>query len=128
MKLLLTFAFCALCTAMAAGWQARLAFDFDRTMRVDCLYSCGPRCGRFIGDGVSAEGEWAGSRNQLVDGTDLGKYQFAVIDRASKRVVYSRGFASMYGEWETTPEFRTTDRTFHESIRFPWPSGPVRVA
>jgi hypothetical protein len=42
-------------------------------------------------------------------------------------VLYSRGFASIYGEWETVPEFRTTQRTFHESLRFPWPAGPVRV-
>ena len=47
---------------------------------------------------------------------------------SSNRVLYSRGFASIYGEWETTPEFRTTNRTFHESVRFPWPDAPVRVA
>ena len=46
----------------------------------------------------------------------------------SRRVLYSRGFASIYGEWETTPEFRTKRRTFHESVRFPWPGAPVRVS
>ena len=56
----------------------------------------------------SSEGAWPGSRTQLIDGTNLGKYRFEVIDRASNRVLYSRGFASIYGEWETTPEFRTT--------------------
>jgi hypothetical protein len=34
----------------------------------------------------------------------------------------------MYGEWETTAEFRATDRTFHETVRFPRPSAPVRIA
>ncbi len=77
---------------------------------------------------VRAEGEWPGSRTQLVDPTDLGKYFFDVIDPASNRVLYSRGFASIYGEWETTPEFRRRNRTFHESVRFPWPDAPVRVA
>ena len=46
----------------------------------------------------------------------------------SRRVLYSRGFASIYGEWETTPEFRAKRRTFHESVRFPWPGAPVRVS
>jgi hypothetical protein len=50
-----------------------------------------------------------------------------VIERATNRPVYSRGFASIYGEWETTGEAKTTTRTFHESIRFPAPDGPVQV-
>jgi hypothetical protein len=43
------------------------------------------------------------------------------------QVLYSRGFASVYGEWETTPEVKTQHRTFHESLRFPWPGEPVRI-
>jgi hypothetical protein len=78
-------------------------------------------------DGVSREGEWPGSRTQLLDPTDLGKYNFDVVDAASNRVLYSRGFASTYGEWETTPEYKRRNRTFHESLRFPWPAAPVRV-
>ena len=42
-------------------------------------------------------------------------------------MLYSRGFASIYGEWETTAEVKTTQRTFHESMRLPWPSAPVTV-
>ena len=103
-------------------------FDFARTMRVDYFHRGGPGGEALRLDGIRAEGAWPGSRTQLVDATDLGKYFFEVIDRASNRVLYSRGFATIYGEWETTPEFRTRDRSFHESVRFPWPSAPVRVA
>jgi hypothetical protein len=43
-------------------------------------------------------------------------------------VIYSRGFASVYGEWETTDEAqRGLHRSFHESLRFPWPTQPVQV-
>ena len=42
-------------------------------------------------------------------------------------MLYSRGFASIYGEWETTEEATTMNRTFHESVRFPEPPRPVRV-
>ena len=61
-----------------------------------------------------------------IDRTNLGKYLFEVRD-ASGRVVYSRGFASVYGEWETTDEAKSMNRTFHESLRFPAPEGPVKV-
>ncbi|MFQ5929324.1 MAG: M64 family metallopeptidase, partial [Acidobacteriota bacterium] len=51
-----------------------------------------------------------------------GKYLFEVIDLPSNRLLYSRGFASIYGEWETTGEARRgVWRTFHESQRFPEP-------
>ena len=40
-------------------------------------------------------------------------------------LLYSRGFASVFGEWETTDEAKTAQRTFHESVRFPWPKEPV---
>jgi len=76
---------------------------------------------------VVQEGPWPGSRTQLVDTTNLGKYVFEVVDAGSQRVLYSRGFASIYGEWETVAEFRTATRTFHESLRFPWPARPVRI-
>ena len=103
-------------------------FDFSRTLRVDYFHSGGPGGEALKRDAVITEGEWPGSRTQLVDTTHLGKYLLEVIDPASNTVIYSRGFASIYGEWETTPEFRTTPRMFHESVRFPQPRAPVRVA
>ena len=57
-------------------------------------------------DRFRLEGEWPGSRTRLVDDTNLGKYLFAVVDPDTNRVIWSRGFASIYGEWETTGEAR----------------------
>src|SRR5205823_5503359 len=68
---------------------------------------------------------WAGGRP--VDDTNLGKYFFEVIDRKTNRILYSRGFASIYGEWELTGEAKAVNRTFHESLRFPAPAAPVQV-
>jgi len=103
-------------------------FDFTRTMRVDYVHTGGPTSGETLAlDRVVNDGPWAGSRTQFVDTTNLGKYFFDVRDRTSDRVLYSRGFASIYGEWETTAEVKTSHRSFHESLRFPWPKQPVRV-
>ncbi len=99
----------------------------DRTMRVDYFHT-GDVGEEIVSlDRVVADGPWPGSRTRLVDETNLGKYLFEVIDPSTNRVIYSRGFASIYGEWETTGEARSVHRTFHESLRFPWPRNTVQV-
>ena len=64
---------------------------------------------------------------KTIDPTDYGKYFFEVRDAKTKRVLYSRGFASVYGEWETTDEANKIKRTFSESLRFPAPDAPVEI-
>ena len=70
---------------------------------------------------------WPGNPDRPVDDTNLGKYLFEVRHAETGELLYSRGFASIYGEWETTGEAKRRHRTFHESLRFPRPAGPVRV-
>ncbi len=99
-----------------------------RTLRVDYYHSGDATQEHFSLDRVVLEpGAWPGNPGRPIDDTNLGKYLFEVVDRRTNRVVYSRGFASVYGEWETTGEANEIWRTFHESLRFPAPSGPVQV-
>lgn len=111
----------------ATGANAFDAHFVDKTMRVDYFHSGGLGTEIFGLDRIVSDGPWAGSRTRLIDDLNLGKYLFEVIDRRTNRAIYSRGFASIYGEWETTPEARRLHRTFHESLRFPWPRRPVQV-
>lgn len=97
----------------------------DRTMRVDYFHTGGAGLEIVSLDRVVSDGPWAGSRTQLIDATGLGLYRFEIRDAESGRALYSRGFASIFGEWETTGEAREVHRTFHESLRFPWPRRPV---
>lgn len=98
-----------------------------RTLRLDYFHTGTATEERFALDRVVLEGAWPGPPDRRLDETNFGKYAFEVIDRATNRVLYSRGFASIYGEWETTGEARETSRGFHESVRFPVPAGPVQV-
>jgi hypothetical protein len=70
---------------------------------------------------------WPGDLRRTIDETDLGKYLFEVRDQKTGRSLFSRGFASIYGEWETTDEAKSTMRTFSESLRFPAPEAPVQI-
>lgn len=117
-----------LATASTAGAQALFpTFFTEKTMRID-YYHTGGGHELFALDQVVSDGPWAGSRIRLIDATNLGPYFFEVIDCRTNQAIYSRGFASLYGEWETTDEARQgVHRSFHESLRFPWPKGLVQV-
>ena len=99
-----------------------------RTMRVDYYHTGRAGEERFSLDRVVIEPlPWPGNPARPLDDTNLGQYFFEVIDPATNRAIYSRGFASIYGEWETTAEAQTTTRTFQESLRFPAPDRPVQI-
>ncbi len=99
-----------------------------QTMRVDYYHTGNSSHELFSLDRVVIEPlAWSGNPQRAIDDTNLGKYLFEVIDRNTNRVLYSRGFASIYGEWETTDEPRSVSRTFHESLRFPAPTSPVQI-
>lgn len=99
-----------------------------RTMRVDYYHTGNDHSELFsMGDVVLEPLPWPGNLAKTIDDTNLGKYFFEVRDRATNKILYSRGFASIFGEWETTDEAKEVTRTFSESLRFPAPEHPVQI-
>jgi hypothetical protein len=119
--------------AVTCGIAPVAAANFDeiftgRTMRLDVFHSGTAAEEHLAVDRLRVEGQWPGSRTRLLDDTNLGEYMLIVIALADQRVVYSRGLASIFGEWETTGEAsRGIWRTIHESYRFPEPRGRSQV-
>lgn len=101
--------------------------DAARTLRVDYFHTGGKGVEIFAVDRVVVEPlPWPGLPGGAIDAGNSGTYRFEV--RASTgELVYSRGFASIFAEWVTTPEAGESHRTFHESLRFPVPAAPVRL-
>src|SRR5579871_164577 len=116
--LLALFAGCALAPAQSTT---------PRTMRLDYFHTGDASGEQFSLDGVVVEGPWPGPMEGWIDDSNLGKYHFQVIDLGANRLLYSRGFASIFGEWQSTDEAKQQRRTFHESVRFPEPERPVQV-
>jgi hypothetical protein len=107
---------------------AALALAAPPTFRVDLVHGGTSTEERFALDRLVLEPlPWPGNPDRPIDDLNLGKYLFEVRDRETNRLLYSRGFDSIYGEWETTPEARDESRAFHESLRFPAPARPVQV-
>jgi hypothetical protein len=122
-KLLLLASLSLVCLLCASS-----SFAAPQTMRLDYYHTGNASQELFSVDRVVIEPlPWVGNPRHNIDDTNLGKYLFEVIDRKSNRLLYSRGFASIYGEWETTDEPKKMTRTFQESLRFPAPTAPVQI-
>ena len=106
-------------------------FDDDftgATLRVDYYHSGTAAEEHLSVDRLRVEGPWPGSRTQLIDTTNLGRYLVEVVDLETNRMIYTRGFASIYGEWETTGEaLGGTWRTIPEAVRIPEPRRPFQL-
>lgn len=70
---------------------------------------------------------FAANMLQPVDRTVRGKYLFEIVDPDTAAIRWSRSFSSIYGEWETTGEARSMNRTFHESVRLPNQDTPFEL-
>jgi IgA Peptidase M64/Peptidase M64 N-terminus len=100
-----------------------------RTLRVDYYHTGNAHDEWFSLDRVVLEPlEWPGNPQHAIDETNLGNYLFEVRERASGKLLYSRGFNSVFGEWKTTEEALHGNRTFSESLRFPAPDTAVEVS
>jgi hypothetical protein len=105
------------------------SFSTPRTLRVDYYHTGNSHEEWFSLDRVVLEPlEWPGNLNKTIDESQLGNYLFEVRDQASGKLLYSRGFNSVFGEWRTTEEALHGNRTFSESLRFPSPDAPVEVS
>jgi hypothetical protein len=98
------------------------------TMRLDYYHTGNVTEELFSVDRVVIEPlPWPGNPHKPLDATNRGTYCFEVREAGSKKLLYSRGFSSIFGEWVTTEEAKKANRTFHESLRFPAPEAPVQL-
>lgn len=128
-RLGLFLAFVATAAAAQPSFDARFTGRFTgKTLRFDYFHSGTAKEEHVSLDKIRLEGDWPGSRVRLLDDTNLGKYLFEVVDPATNQTVWSRGFSSIYGEWETTGEaVAGTWRTIRESVRFPETRGKAQL-
>jgi hypothetical protein len=122
--ILLILLFAIIISANAINFEE---FFLDKTMRFDYFHTGNATEEHFAFDGIVNDGVWAGSKTKLIDELRLGYYFFEIIDPESEEIIYSRGFASIYGEWETTRDAKDNWGVYHESVRFPWPKKNVKL-
>jgi hypothetical protein len=99
----------------------------DKTMRVDYYHIGNAKEELVTLDFVYEQGIWAGSRRNLIDPFNCGRYCVKVLDASSGELIFSKGFDSYFGEYKTTEwALRGLKRTYHESALIPFPKNKIR--
>lgn len=123
-----TLIFCLLFWTIAATAQVHFEEHFfDRTMRFDFYHGGESRTEHYTFDALKSEPYWAGSKRSLVDTTNLGNQLFRIVDAESRQVLYSRGYCTLFNEWQQTEEATRMARSYPESVVFPYPKRAVVI-
>ena len=99
----------------------------NKTLRLDYFHTGNETEDSYSFDEMIEEPFWGGSKVNLLDKFDYGKYKFIVKDYQSGKEIYSRTYATLFSEWQTTDEAKQTIKSFSETIVFPYPKNPVVV-
>lgn len=103
------------------------SYFIDKTMRLDYIHKGDVSNEKFELVSAKLEGVWAGKTYHLADPYQLGLYFYEVYDAATNKLLFSQGFCSVFGEWQTTAEAKEKTLPFKESIRIPWPKARVNI-
>lgn len=118
----------ALATAQATKSNGNFDGYFEnKTMRIDYIHGGNSSTESFKIFGIKNDGLWGGRVKVMNDPYNLGLYAFDIVDAASGKVLYTQGFCSVFGEWQTTIEAGEINKDFEESIRFPWPKNIFKL-
>ena len=115
---------CPVLTCPCSAFAAQPA----QTVRVDYFHSGNADTEMYSLHQVVIEPlPWPGDPAKAIDTLQRGHFLFQIENPESGEVLYSRGFSSIFQEWQSTAEAKDINRTFHESVRFPKPDMPVRL-
>lgn len=126
MKLIIFFLLTAL---LAENANAQFKNFFEaKTLRLD-YYHCGnANSEKFYFDELIEEPFWGGSTVNLIDTLGFGSNLVEMRTADTNELIYSRGFGTLFNEWQTTPEALKTDCCYPESLIMPFPQKKVNVS
>lgn len=103
-------------------------YFIDESMRIDYFHIGDATAEIITLDHVYRYGTWAGSRINLIDKFNNGRYYAHIYDVENNELIYSKGYDSYFGEYQTSnPALEGVKRTYHESIIIPFPKNKMKL-
>ncbi|HOW24286.1 MAG TPA: M64 family metallopeptidase [Bacteroidales bacterium] len=103
------------------------AYFENKSLRIDYQHAGNSTEDFYFLDEVKIEPFWGGSRTNLIDPFGYGEYQIKVFDQSSGQLIFSRGYSTLFMEWQTTAEAKKLQKSFSETVCLPLPKKPARI-
>ncbi len=101
----------------------------DETLRIDYHHIGDSEFEMISIDRIYRYGIWSGSGKNLIDNLNNGKYYLKVYDLESGKMIYSKGFDTYFGEYQTSAEaINKIKKTYHETALIPFPKNKIRFS
>ena len=102
-------------------------YFFNKSLRFDYQHAGDANSQEIFLDELIEEPIWGGSTKNLIENFEFGKYRVEVIDSSSNQVIFAKNYSTLFSEWLTTAEAKTSKKSFSESIVFPYPKAKAFV-
>ncbi|MFZ4401594.1 MAG: M64 family metallopeptidase [Bacteroidales bacterium] len=99
----------------------------NKTLRIDFFHSGNYEHEYYRPDELIEKKIWAGSKINLIDTFDYGKFRILIYDTLSGNLIYSRGYSSLFAEWRTTAEGKGSCGNFSETMLIPFPKKVINI-
>ncbi|MFP4025802.1 MAG: M64 family metallopeptidase [Thiohalospira sp.] len=102
-------------------------FFTNHSMRIDFIFGGNAENESIYLESLKKETFWGGTKTQLISPLDYGGYKIEVFDLKSDKMIYKSNFNTLFEEWQTTNEAKIIDKSFQQTITFPYPQKPVKL-
>lgn len=98
---------------------------YEKTLRFDFYHVGNNEIEEIVFNELIEEPIWGGPKVNLVDTLNLGQYKLSIFNDEGK--IYSKGFSTLFKEWQTTKEAKKIDRSYSGTVIFPYPKDSVML-
>lgn len=99
----------------------------DKSLRVDFIFAGNADSETIYLKDIKKESFWGGSKENLINPFNYGEYKVEVLDKSSGSLIYSKGFCTLFEEWQTTSEANSRNKAFYQSVVVPYPKNEVTL-
>lgn len=113
----------AVLTLISAAAEAQSFNDFftDKTLRVNFILGGNSDSQNIYISNMNSIDGWYGRKNHLAKFPVEGNTQFELKDKKTGKVIYRNSLSTLFQEWQTYPEAKTSNRSFENVILMPMP-------
>ena len=123
-----TLAIILMCiVAKAATAQVFDDYFEDKTLRIDYIFSGNSSSQAISLDQLNQSPRWYGKRRNLSEVPVEGNGAIIVREHSKENIIYKNSFSTLFQEWLTTDEAKTTIKAFENVFLVPMPKDTVDI-